>query len=197
MDDLRNSLDVVSIRLVEDPPLYSDRSVTTSEEAVDLVAKELRTYDRELICVLNLSSSGRPINLNIVSMGSLNACFANPREIFKTAILCNAASIILMHNHPSGSLTPSPQDMTLTKRMAACGNLMGIPVLDHIIVGDGECFSFDDNDMMPDSVCLDGETFAAEERLIYGRTGNIAREGKAPEETTREEIIQPSPRQGR
>ncbi|MCC8051577.1 MAG: JAB domain-containing protein [Clostridiales bacterium] len=197
MDKLQNTLDVVSIRLVENPPLYSDRSITTSEEAVELVAKELRTYDRELVCVINLSSTGRPISLNIVSMGSLNASFANPREVFKTAILCNAASIILMHNHPFGSLIPSPQDMKLTKRMAACGNLMGIPVLDHIIVGDGECFSFNDNDMMPDSVCLGDETFAAEERFIYGRTGNIAREERAPEETTREEIIQPSLRQGR
>jgi DNA repair protein RadC len=77
-----------------------------------------------------------------VSRGTLDATLVHPREVFKAALLSNAASIILTHNHPSGDPTPSPDDHQLTRRLVDAGRLIGVEVLDHIIVGDGRYFSF-------------------------------------------------------
>ena len=85
-------------------------------------------YDREAIVVLNLNVRGKPINASITSLGTLNSSIAHPREVFKTSILSNAASIILMHNHPSGDCTPSRDDIDMTERMYMCGQILGIEV---------------------------------------------------------------------
>lgn len=144
-----HELKVVSIRLVDDPPLLSSKKVETMEDAVNLMGDELRKYDRELLCVLNMRTNGQVINMNVVSMGSLNGTMTAPRELFKSAILSNAAGIILMHNHPSGSCKPSKEDRMITKRMATCGAMLGINVLDHIIVGSrGQYYSFYENKEM-------------------------------------------------
>ena len=74
-------------------------------------------------------------------MGSLNATVTEPREIFKSSILSNAASIIFLHNHPSGELQPSKEDINLTRRVELAGDVLGIPLLDHIILGHGEYMS--------------------------------------------------------
>ena len=73
--------------------------------------------------------------MNVVSMGTLNTVYVNPRETMKSAILSNAAYLMLVHNHPSGSLNPSREDITITDRIQNAASIMGIPVLDHIIVG--------------------------------------------------------------
>lgn len=86
-----------AIRLVETSPLYSKEKITCPEDAVRILAKELRTYDREVFCVVNLRSDNAPINFNICSMGAVNACIAHPREVMKSAVLSNAASIIVIH----------------------------------------------------------------------------------------------------
>lgn len=144
-----HELKVVSIRLVDDPPLMSSKRLETTEDAVNLMAEELRKYDRELLCVLNMRTNGQVINMNVVSMGTLNGSMTSPRELFKSAILSNAASIILMHNHPSGSCKPSREDRLITKRMATCGAMLGIEVLDHIVVGSrGQYYSFYENHEM-------------------------------------------------
>lgn len=77
----------------------------------------------------------------MVSKGNLNSSIVHPREIFKRAVLNNAASIICMHNHPSGDPTPSQNDIDITKRIDEAGELMGIPLLDHVIIGDGTYIS--------------------------------------------------------
>lgn len=92
-----HELKVVSIRLVDDPPLMSSKELGTPQDSVNLIAEELRKYDRELLCVLNMRTNGQVINMNVVSMGTLNSSIVSPRELFKSAILSNAASIILMH----------------------------------------------------------------------------------------------------
>ena len=81
-----------------------------------------------MVCVLNLKTNGEVINLNVVSLGSLNASIMEPREVFKSSILSNAASIILLHNHPSGELQPSKEDVKVTKRIGAVGEMLGIPL---------------------------------------------------------------------
>jgi len=96
--------------------------------------------DREHFVVLALDARNRPIGANTVSIGSLSASLVHPREIFKFAILANASSIILAHNHPSGDTAPSRDDIELTRRLVDAGTLIGIEVLDHLVIG-GEAFS--------------------------------------------------------
>ena len=144
------SLKQTAIRLVEEPPLYADYSITKPMDAVQLLSDVLKNYDREVIAVVNLQSDSRPINMSIVSMGTLNAALASPRDIMKCAILSNAASILLVHNHVSGSLTPSKQDIIITDRLHKVCEMLDIPVCDHIIIGKGQqYFSFREKRVMP------------------------------------------------
>lgn len=136
-----DELKVVSIRLVDSPPLYSKKKLKSPQAVYQFLSDEFSSLDREIGCVLNLKTNGEVINLNVVSMGSLNASIMEPREVFKSRILSNAASIILLHNHPSGELQPSEEDMKVTKRIGAAGEMLGIPLLDHIILGQGEYMS--------------------------------------------------------
>ena len=114
-------LDVVSIRLVKNAPLFSDRKITGPKDAVSLVGEMLCEMDREVVCVINLKSDGTPINCNFASMGAINQAVAEPRELFKSAILSNAAKMILVHNHPSGRLEPSKEDTIMTADISASG----------------------------------------------------------------------------
>jgi len=146
-------LDVVSVRLVKDAPLYSDTPVDNPKAAVSLVGKYLCDMDRELICVVNLRADLRPINCNFVGVGTLNKCIAHPRELLKTAILSNACNIIIIHNHVSGRLVPSKEDTQLTDRMAQICLQIQIPLIDHVIVGgdNKEYFSFREKGILPNS----------------------------------------------
>lgn len=127
-------LSVVSVRLVHDAPLLSQSRITSPYDAVKLIGETLCEMDREVLCVLNLNSYGNPINCTFASIGGLNETLANPRELLKASILSNAANMMLIHNHPSGSLDPSKQDTMITDRMLKLCDLVGIPLLDHIIV---------------------------------------------------------------
>ena len=104
-------------------------------DVVELLGQNMCELDREVVCVINLRSDGIPVNCNFVSMGAVDECVAHPREILKSAILSNANSMILLHNHPSGNLSPSKWDSMITDRMLKVGELIGIPLRDHIIVG--------------------------------------------------------------
>lgn len=139
-----NEIKVVNVRLVKEPSLYSTKEVTSPEVVMEVVAGELKNYDREVFAILNLKTNGKPINLHICSVGTLDAAMINPREAFKAIILSNAASFICIHNHPSGNCEPSPADIAVTERMVRCGELMGIKMLDHIIIAaeTGEQASF-------------------------------------------------------
>lgn len=144
-------LDVVSIRLVKNAPLFSDKKITNPQEAVSLVGEMLCEMDREVVCVINLKSDGTPINCNFASMGAINQAVAEPRELFKSAILSNAAKMILLHNHPSGRLEPSKEDTIMTDRILKLSVLLGIPLDDHIIVGgdNSRYFSFREKEILP------------------------------------------------
>ena len=143
-----NGIDVVNIRLVKDKTLYSQTPIINTKTAADVLAEELRYYDREVLAVVNLQSDLKPININIVSMGLVNATIASPSQIFKSAILSNASCIMMLHNNPSGTVTPSKPDIDVTKRILLCGKLMGIELIDHIIVGDNERYSFAEEGMI-------------------------------------------------
>lgn len=142
-------LDKVGIRMVKEPPLYSSEPVNSPEAAVRLMSETLKGYDREVLAVVNLRNDLCPINMNVVSIGTLNQSLAHPREIMKSIILSNAASVMLFHNHPSGNLMPSQEDIALTDRMAKICELLGTPIVDHIIIGnDDRYYSFRENSIL-------------------------------------------------
>lgn len=133
----------VRLKLTEGNGLYSNESIDNAEKAVRVMAEAMAGLDREEVCVVNLDGKGHPINFNVVSIGSLNGSIISMGNVFKTALLTNAASILLLHNHPSTDVSMSRQDESVTKQLMYAGQIMGIAVLDHIIVGGmtGECYS--------------------------------------------------------
>lgn len=116
--------------------LYESKEITSPDIASEILYKYLKGADRENFVILLLDTKKHVIGINTVSIGSLSVSVVTPREVFKTAILTNAAAIILGHNHPSGDTSPSREDIAVTKRLVKAGKIMGIKVLDHIIIGD-------------------------------------------------------------
>jgi len=163
MDELK----VVSVRLVEEQPWKSRSQLNTPTEVAKFLSEALSSYDRELFCCLNMSTKTQVINMNIISMGTLNAALIHPREVFKSAILSNANSVILAHNHPSWNCTPSEEDRNITRRLEGCGRLLGIEILDHIITGEpGVYYSFREKGILP---AKDTEIHMAADRAVRSR----------------------------
>jgi DNA repair protein RadC len=107
-------------------------------DVADLVMNDLKLLDQEHFLVMLLDTKNRVIKIENVFKGSLNASVSHPREAFRAAVSSSAAAVILVHNHPSGDPRPSQDDIATTQRMMQAGETLGIPLLDHIIVGDGE-----------------------------------------------------------
>lgn len=147
-------LDVVSVRLVKDVPLLSGQKINSPLDAINVVGEFLCGMDREIVCVINLKADNTPVNCNFASVGAINYAIVNPREIFKTSILSNAASIIMVHNHPSGNYYPSETDCMVTDKIAKISALIEILLLDHIIVGTDmkKYFSFHEKGMLVNPV---------------------------------------------
>lgn len=121
-----------------------DRSgirIQRPEDLHDLLRKEFRGLDREHFVALYLDTRHRVREMETVSIGSLNASLVHPREVFKAAVTISAAALVVAHNHPSGCARPSGDDLDLTRRLDRCGELLGIPLLDHLVVGDREIVS--------------------------------------------------------
>jgi DNA repair protein RadC len=115
-----------------------------SQDVFDTYSARLRDAKQEIFTVILLDSKNRFLREETVALGSLNQSIVHPREVFRPAIREAAASVILVHNHPSGDPSPSDEDVLVTKRFVEAGRLLGICVLDHIIVGEGRYFSFFD-----------------------------------------------------
>lgn len=135
MKDKQYELEQVSVRLVDEKPLISEKPISSPQDAALLVGELLSTYDREAIAVINVSTAGKPINMTIASLGTINQSIVHPREIFKASFLSNANSILLAHNHPSGLLKPSDEDLKFTFNLVKAAKILGLRVLDHVIVG--------------------------------------------------------------
>ena len=115
--------------------------VKTPEEVVSLVKGKLKDKKKEHFQVLLLDTRSQLINIAEISVGSLDTSIVHPREVFKEAISASAASVLFVHNHPSGDPTPSEDDIKLTERLTKAGEIVGIDVLDHIIIGNTEYVS--------------------------------------------------------
>ena len=128
----------VRITMVKERELpYAMEEIDRPEKVAAFTRKFLAGADREYLLVLSMDNIGKLAAIEVVSIGTVNAALAAPREIFKHAILANAAGIVMVHNHTSGRCVPSDEDMETTKRIEKAGKLLGIPLMDHIIVGDG------------------------------------------------------------
>lgn len=123
-------------------PLSPKLKISDPEIVFRRYAPLLGHLRKEVFLVLALNSNNVLKKEIRVSEGILNASLVHPREIFRAAVLCSAASIILLHNHPSGEVQPSLEDKSITRRLVDAGKLMDIPVLDHVIIGQGQYFSF-------------------------------------------------------
>jgi DNA repair protein RadC len=118
------------------------RVIRGPDDVIGLVGKELKREQREHFLVLLLNARHEVTARETVSIGSLNASVVHPREVFKPAILQSAASVVLVHNHPSGDPEPSEEDLSITRRLVEVGELLGIGVLDHVIVASRGVVSF-------------------------------------------------------
>ncbi|AXU73221.1 TPA: DNA repair protein RadC [Clostridioides difficile] len=140
-------VDIVSLKLVkESSVLYETRKISNPYDAYRLVKNFLVDSDREKFVVVYLDTKNQPVSIEIVSIGTVNSAMVHPREVFKVAVLSNASKIICFHNHPSGNTNFSKEDEVITKRLQKCGEILGIELVDHIVVGDDDkYFSFKEN----------------------------------------------------
>lgn len=125
-----------------------EESITSPRQAAELFMEELRYKKKEYFKLLLLNTKNRVISREEISVGSLNASIVHPREIFSIPIKKSAASVILVHNHPSGDPSPSQEDLEVTRRLKEAGNLLGVEVKDHIIIGDGCYLSFKEKNLI-------------------------------------------------
>src|SRR5437016_5934853 len=130
-------------------PTTWDRQLRQSRDVAGLMAGVVAGLDREVFYVLLVDGKNRVAGINLVSVGSLSAALVHPREVFKAAIAGSAAALVLVHNHPSGDPSPSPEDRAVTERLVQVGELVGIKVLDHIVLGEAGTFrSFADEGLL-------------------------------------------------
>ena len=122
-------LEQVAIRMVRERPLYSETPIRSPEDAIRVMADALLDYDREVFAIVNVQSDMRPINFSIISMGCLDSSLAHPREVIKASILSNASGVILFHNHPSGTVEPSKDDIITTDQLKNAFNLIIFPMM--------------------------------------------------------------------
>lgn len=131
------------IQLVRDGSVpVSQRSCATPSTAVELLRAYIGDADREHMVAVYLDSKNRFIGLHTIAVGTVDYCIVNAREVFKAALLCNATSLILAHNHPSGEHAPSQEDIRLTREIAQAAELLDISMLDHIVLGQPGYSSF-------------------------------------------------------
>jgi len=124
------------------------RRIRDACQVYEAFREEFSQLDREMFVALLLDGKNHVLGFNVVSVGSLTAALVHPREVFKPAILGNAAALILVHNHPSGDPEPSVEDRAITSRLKEVGELVGIRVLDHIVIGDDRYTSFADQQLL-------------------------------------------------
>jgi DNA repair protein RadC len=134
----KRRLPIVRVQLVRE----GTRTTTVStirgpRDAAQLFRELIGDADREHFVMLMLDTKNAVRGLHTVSVGDLSSSIVHPREVFKAALLSSAASLIFVHNHPSGDPTPSPEDIAVTRRLVEAGELLGVEVLDHVVIGEG------------------------------------------------------------
>jgi len=140
---------IVRVALVREGTVSSEtRTVRAPSDAASVVRETIGDYDREAFVVLLLNTKHRIIGVHIAGIGTLDSAPTGPREVFRAAILAGAKAVIFGHNHPSDDPTPSAADLHLTRRLVKAGDLLGIPVLDHVIIGETNHISLRERDVL-------------------------------------------------
>lgn len=140
---MKRYIPLVRLNAVREKSLaYHGEILDSAEKAAKFIQTFLYNTDREYVAACCADAKLHPVSVEIIAIGSLQVCPLEPREVFKNAILSNAAYLLLFHTHPSGDPKPSSADVDMTKRIKASGELLGIPLVDHIILGDGKIYSF-------------------------------------------------------
>lgn len=132
----------IARRILSQQKYLSDKKITSPQDIAEELIPILRDENKEQFIVICLNKSNKIIRKEVISVGSLDSSVVHPREIFKVAVENNAASIILIHNHPSGNPQPSNEDISITKKLVEAGKMMDIPVFDHIIIAGNTYTSF-------------------------------------------------------
>ncbi|PIW69082.1 MAG: hypothetical protein COW08_09115 [Ignavibacteriales bacterium CG12_big_fil_rev_8_21_14_0_65_30_8] len=132
----------LSRRIQSQTKWFSDKKITSPKKVAEIFIPLLKDELKEKFLLLNLNSANNIINYDLISVGNLNSSVVHPREVFKSAIENSAASVILMHNHPSGNCNASEEDRNLTKKLVEAGKILDIPVFDHIIIAGNTYYSF-------------------------------------------------------
>jgi DNA repair protein RadC len=138
----------VRVMLVREGRKEFKVQVTSPADAFAFLRPKAKGLDREYFWRIDLDSRSGIIGYEIVSIGTLSASLVHPREVFVGALLSKAASVIVAHNHPSGVVDPSPEDRETTRRLVKAGELLGVPVQDHLVVSDGKYFSFKESGLI-------------------------------------------------
>ena len=134
-------IDIYKVALIKDSSkVYSltDSTIRSPKDARDVVVEvlDMENLTQEHFIMLSLNTKNKVVGVHTIFIGSVNASIVSPREVFQRALLNNAVGIIVAHNHPSGNPTPSTQDIDVTKRLVEAGQIVGIDILDHLIIGD-------------------------------------------------------------
>jgi DNA repair protein RadC len=130
----------LSRRIQSQEKFFCDRRITSPKEIADIYIPLLKDELKERFIIVCLNSANKIIRHEIISIGNLNSSVVHPREVFKTALDNSSASIIIIHNHPSGNPEPSNEDIAITRKLVEAGKIMDVPVFDHIIIA-GNCFT--------------------------------------------------------
>jgi DNA repair protein RadC len=140
---------VKSLEIREIEYSYNKRpKISGMDDVIKAVKPMIADQNKEFFIALYLNTKNGIIKQEVVSVGSLNANVVHPREVFRTACLVSASSIIVAHNHPSGDPMPSREDIELTKKLAEAGKIMGIELLDHVILGQDRNYGFQENGLL-------------------------------------------------
>lgn len=171
----RVPLKLVEVKLLRDEWTNPDVTISSPEDAVSFMNKIMGDSDREMVSIINLSSKGKVINASIINVGDINKSIISGGNIFRTALLSGAASFILLHNHPSGELTPSMADFTVTRNLYIMGKNLGVELQDHIIMNGRETYSIKENH----SALLEGEHFLSSDLMNVSEEKNSYRSVKS------------------
>lgn len=148
MEDIKK----YTVKLVKEQEMeYKGGKVTSSKKASKLINKifNMDSQPSEIFVMLALDVQKKPTGCFLISQGTINSTISSPRDIFQRALLVNAHSIIVAHNHPSGEVEPSPEDIRITQRLTEAGKLMEIELIDHLIIGEeGKYYSFLENGVL-------------------------------------------------
>ena len=139
------------VQFVAEPQAFPAGSPCRSSEDVQRLARAIYDTldaDKEHFVLLTLNNKNRVNGFKVISTGTLTASLVHPREVWRAALHLCAAAVIFLHNHPSGDPAPSPEDQEITRRLKETGDVLGIRVLDHVVLGDGRFFSFSDRGLL-------------------------------------------------